>query len=618
MRNRSATLMGPMSRWRCAIWALLAGCVNLSPPPGLTHPVDASAIELDGSDSVDQALGADVEVDPTVDGAVDEADQPDLPPVEPDASPPDAPLVMNGRPCSAGPQCESGQCVDGVCCSGACSGLCQACNVPGSLGTCVPVSAGQDPDDECPQDLVSTCGRDGTCNGQGGCSRYRETTECAPGGCTGDKESAASTCNGAGVCVPGKTISCSPNVCMNGSCATSCSKQADCLAGFFCDGTACRTKRTAGQTCAMAFECASGNCIDGVCCNTPCTESCHSCALPSALGTCTPVPSGMDPRDNCLTEAPATCGRTGTCDGKGGCLLHPMGTACGSGQSCTGTAVTAASACNGLGVCAPGATTQCTAYRCAGNDCGTTCAGPGQCRSGFACTGTSCVALPAPALYWKLDEASGTLAADTSGNNLNGTYIGTTGMPSPSPMVPALSFPDPSSRAFLRANRHAVTLANMPALIKPASDVTISVWFRATTVDTGPGGTSPPGSELVSAGDNYLMRLHSADIELSKRTSSGHMMCLGPVTNHLDGAWHHVGGVITASAMIVYVDGVQRASCPLTLPIFYDRGKDLFVGRHGNDTASAAVYDFEGNIDEVRIYTKSLGPTEIAALAAGN
>jgi hypothetical protein len=325
----------------------------------------------------------------------------------------------------------------------------------------------------------------------------------------------------------------------------------------------------------------------------------------------------MDPRDDCPTDAPATCGRTGACDGKGVCQLHPMGTPCGAGQSCTGSTLTAASACNGLGVCAPGATSQCTGYRCAGNNCGTSCTGPGQCGIGYACNGTTCQPLPAPALYWKMDEASGVMALDASGNKLAGSYIGATGTPTPSPTVPAVTFPDPLSRAFLRANRHAVTLANMPDLIKPVSDVTVSVWYRATTIDTGPAG-SVGGSELVSAGDNYLLRLHSADIEVSKRTSSGHMQCLGPVTNHLDGAWHHVAGVITAAAMMIYVDGVQRMSCPLALPILYDRGTDLFVGRHGNDTTGAAVYDFEGNIDEVRIYARSLTPSEVAALAAGN
>jgi hypothetical protein len=137
-------------------------------------------------------------------------------------------------------------------------------------------------------------------------------------------------------------------------------------------------------------------------------------------------------------------------------------------------------------------------------------------------------------------------------------------------MVPMLAFADPLSRAFLRASRQAVTLANMPASLKPTSDISLSLWYRATTIDTGPGGTSPAGSELISGGDQYIMRLHMGDIEVSKRTSSGHMQCLGPVTTHLDGNWHHVAGVISPTAMLVYVDGVMRINCPNTLPILFD------------------------------------------------
>jgi hypothetical protein len=157
--------------------ALLAGCVDVTPPPGLHHPVDAEVFESDASD--DEATPDSAEIDTAeADAAPEDAAVPqDAPSIEPDTLPPDAPLVMNGQPCSDGAQCQSGTCVDGVCCSGPCPGLCVACNVPGSLGTCAPVSAGQDPADECPQDPVATCGRDGTCNGQRACARYREGTE---------------------------------------------------------------------------------------------------------------------------------------------------------------------------------------------------------------------------------------------------------------------------------------------------------------------------------------------------------------------------------------------------------------------------------------------------------
>jgi hypothetical protein len=55
-----------------------------------------------------------------------------------------------GDACTASNECMSGlSCVDGVCCTSSCTGTCEACNVPGSEGTCAPVPAGEDPAGEC-------------------------------------------------------------------------------------------------------------------------------------------------------------------------------------------------------------------------------------------------------------------------------------------------------------------------------------------------------------------------------------------------------------------------------------------------------------------------------------
>ena len=46
-------------------------------------------------------------------------------------------------------------------------GLCQSCAQPGSVGTCMNIPVGTDPRDECPDDGVAGCMRDGFCDGTG-------------------------------------------------------------------------------------------------------------------------------------------------------------------------------------------------------------------------------------------------------------------------------------------------------------------------------------------------------------------------------------------------------------------------------------------------------------------
>jgi len=72
----------------------------------------------------------------------------------------------DGEPCTGANECLSGSCPgdDGVCCDSPCTALCQAClqSKTGSPdGICDDVTAGTDPDDECPGP--------GSCNGSGSC-----------------------------------------------------------------------------------------------------------------------------------------------------------------------------------------------------------------------------------------------------------------------------------------------------------------------------------------------------------------------------------------------------------------------------------------------------------------
>jgi hypothetical protein len=216
------------------------------------------------------------------------------------------------------------------------------------------------------------------------------------------------------------------------------------------------------------------------------------------------------------------------------------------------------------------------------------------------------------ALHWKFDEASGTAAADSSGNGYTGTHTGATGTPTISNVAPALTVPNPHSLTFDMVNRHAVRYAAMPAALRPANNFTLAGWYRATTLDLS-------GSEVVSGGDHWSLRVRPGDIELGKRitnsTGGGQFtQCRGAVSGHLDGNWHHIVGVVTPSGMRVYYDGALVCSNTQGSDIRYDRGPDLWVGRHGNGNANM---DFGGEIDDVRVYLRALNASDVAWLYQG-
>jgi hypothetical protein len=395
-----------MARYVRLAWAvLLTGCVNLSEPLELRHR-DAAYYDPSAEDGgIDPGVNPGTSLDANDPGSSPDGEDPggdvdaapggagpDATPPAPDLAPPDAPLKTNGSSCATGPECQSGMCVDKFCCESTCTGTCQACDLAGQEGKCTVIKAGSDPDNECDVDPVATCGRDGTCDGAGKCRRYPMGMVCVPGSCTGSTQKEASTCTAAGTCQPGSTITCmSGHTCANNSCATNCSSDGQCQTGFFCDGNACQLKKALGTACTAANQCASNYCIDGVCCNIACDQTCYACDLAGSVGTCNPVPDGQDRTANpeCPKEDPTSCGRVGGCNGRGACRLFTNGTPCGA-QTCTGSTERLAPRCNGSGTCQPGTTRDCGAFLCSGTACGTTCSSATQCKTGYACVGTSC------------------------------------------------------------------------------------------------------------------------------------------------------------------------------------------------------------------------------------
>jgi len=303
-----------------------------------------------------------------------------------------APGAEIGAACGVADDCKSGFCFDGVCCRSDCAGLCQSCNQPGSVGTCTNAPVGSDPRNECPDDGVAGCMRDGYCDGTGACALFARGTICKTPSCTGSTVTFAALCDGEGECGAATSNSCAPYTCGgDGKCRATCATSADCVAGAACVNGSCGPKPP-GATCAAGSECASAFCAQGVCCTTACAGTCKSCAIAGSEGQCINAPSGTDPLNQCADEGAMTCGSDGTCDGAGACRAYSGATTCAP-AACTGSTATPARTCNGGGTCLIALPVSCAPYLCGGSGaCRTSCGGDADCLTPNVCVDTRCVA----------------------------------------------------------------------------------------------------------------------------------------------------------------------------------------------------------------------------------
>lgn len=327
-----------------------------------------------------------------------------------------------GSPCSVQANCSAGLfCIDGVCCMTDCVGACLACSQAkkgqGEDGICGFIANGADPDTECADQLPSSCGSIGTCNGAGACALHPEGTDCGSPSCTSGAQ-VTSSCNGFGQCLPSLSTPCSPYVCSGNTCATSCTDDTGCVGMTYCNLLThkCETKLANGAPCNTNAMCQYGVCVDGVCCDSACSAPCMACSAAKkgtgADGECGYVVAEADPDADCSIDPPSSCGKDGFCNGAGACKLYVAGTKCGNAQ-CSGNSLVS-KLCDGLGFCGSEGSTDCAPYLCQADQCTTSCAANSQCAMGSVClqNGTCSAPLTNGEACAKDDECSSKHCAD--------------------------------------------------------------------------------------------------------------------------------------------------------------------------------------------------------------
>jgi hypothetical protein len=144
--------------------------------------------------------------------------------------------------------------------------------------------------------------------------------------------------------------------------------------------------------------------------------------------------------------------------------------------------------------------------------------------------------------------------------------------------------------------------------------VTLTAWVNLTTRDTS-------GSEIISLGDHVLIR---ADDSSSQKTTGQFYngttwIGTGSGVDIAGSGWRHVAYVAHQVSgnfyQQIYIDGVLDTQTTNATSIVYTgQGQNTKIGEHGNGSTN---YNFNGKIDDVRVYTRALSAAEIADLAAG-
>lgn len=205
--------------------------------------------------------------------------------------------------------------------------------------------------------------------------------------------------------------------------------------------------------------------------------------------------------------------------------------------------------------------------------------------------------------YYNLDEGSGTTATDSSGYNVTGTMVGS---PSYSASVPNVS----GNQYSLNLNgSNYVSLSSNP--ISGNGAFTLSGWMSTNAFGAYSGAISIGSS--AGSQSAYIGTVASAQVGGSNSFGGGfYGYNIGSGVTGTN-QWHYVtltysGGSNGTAKM--YVDGVLTNTTTYNPNISASLAS---LGRIGTDTS----YNFNGLIDEARIYNTALTDNDVSTLYNG-
>ncbi|MDJ0793003.1 MAG: DNRLRE domain-containing protein [Woeseiaceae bacterium] len=217
-----------------------------------------------------------------------------------------------------------------------------------------------------------------------------------------------------------------------------------------------------------------------------------------------------------------------------------------------------------------------------------------------------------PIAHWKLDETSGTTAVDSIGGN-DGQLVGNATW--------ATGEIDGGLAVDYTDGEDYVQVPNSTGLENvQEGDYTLAAWFRPASTPPGSGGDNDANyGILIKAGLHTGLRFTNANrFAFEHQLDSGGVDTISGNTYN-PGSFYHVAGVVDRSAgyMALYVNGQPTSAASFT-PGAAAREYGTMTWKLGIAYAGGASWGWsaDGTLDDVRIYDRALGASEIAELAA--
>ena len=204
-----------------------------------------------------------------------------------------------------------------------------------------------------------------------------------------------------------------------------------------------------------------------------------------------------------------------------------------------------------------------------------------------------------PVGYWRLGEASGTVAADASPNHLDGTYSGTLSLNQSGALVA-----DPSAAVTFAGGKVTAGTSGVPT---GSGARTVEAWINPT----GSGGTIFASN--TASGQRFVVQAgqdNGAWYLFSDGLNGANNLTLSGAEIPPAGTWSHVAFVFDGAANTwhYYLNGAATKSGTFAVAINTAAATSTTLG-----VRLDATQPFSGTLDEVAVYASALSATRIAA-----